>query len=241
MSNIPQLEEMLKAGVHFGHRTSRWHPKMAPYIHGVKSGLHVIDVEKTQDALESILQNVEGIAQRGGTVLFVGTKAQTTGIVAEYAKQSKMPYVNTRWLGGTFTNFSEIQKRINHYLSLLDKRDKGELKKYTKLEQLQFDREIADLDDKLGGISTMKSLPDAIFVVDVRHDKTAVTEARKRGISVIGIVDTNVNPGLVDHVIPCNDDSVAAVEMITRMISNAVQEGAAKARTEAPKTEKKSK
>lgn len=236
MSKTPELKDMLKAGVHFGHRTSRWHPKMAPFIHGVRGGMHVIDVEKTQTMLAEILDKVEAIAQRGGTVLFVGTKLQTQAIVEDYARQAKMPWVNTRWLGGTFTNFPEIQKRINHYLSLLDRREKGDLKKYTKLEQLQFDREIAELEVKLGGISSMKKLPDALFVVDVRHDKTAVTEARKRGVSVIGLVDTNVNPDLVDYVIPCNDDSVAAVEMIARLLSNALQSGAAKARTASVET-----
>ncbi len=234
----PELKEMLKAGVHFGHRTSRWHPKMQPYIFGVRGGVHVIDIEQTQKMLENTLNYVEGLVSRGGNVLFIGTKPQTAELVKKYALEAGMPYVTNRWLGGTFTNFEEIKKLIDNYLDLRDKRDKGELKKYTKLEQLNFDRKIEDLEEKIGGISTHgKGLPEAIFVVDVRHDKTTVTEARSKKIQVIGLVDTNVNPDLVDHIIPCNDDSMNAVTMMLQQMVGAVKEGRATQRAIAPKKE----
>lgn len=225
MPNIPSLEEMLKAGVHFGHRTSRWHPKMAPYIFGVRGGVHVIDVEKTQEMLEGALGYVKDIVARGGKVLFIGTKKQITDVVQKTAESCEMPYINNRWLGGTFTNFSEIQKLIKTYLDLKDKRDKGELKKYTKLEQLQFDRKIEDLDEKIGGISSLKKLPDAIFVFDVRNEKTAIHEARTQNIKVIAVCDTNINPANIDKVIPANDDSIKSVELIGKLAAAAVKEG----------------
>ncbi|MFH1766549.1 MAG: 30S ribosomal protein S2 [Patescibacteria group bacterium] len=233
MPKIPELLDMLKAGVHFGHRTSHWHPKMQPYIYGIRGGVHVIDVEKTQVALERVLNYVEELSARGGEILFVGTKSYMQNIAEKYAKEANMPYVNTRWLGGTFTNFPQIEKLIKNYLDLMDKREKGELKKYTKLEQLQFDRKIEELEEKIGGISTLKKLPEAIFVLDVRHDKTAIMEAKKSGIKVIGICDTNINPTLIDLVIPSNNDSVQALNMMSRLISEAVKVGKARAKTAA--------
>lgn len=222
---IPTLLEMLQAGVHFGHQTSRWHPKMAPYIFGVRSGIHVIDIEQTQKQLESVLGYVSGLIARGETIVMVGTKKQLAPIVEKYAKAANVPYIHNRWLGGTFTNFEEIQKLIKNYLDLQDKRTKGELKKYTKLEQLQFDRKIDELDEKIGGISTLKKLPEAMFVFDVRNEKTAIAEARKRGIKVVAVCDTNVNPDLADYIIPANDDSVASLEMIAKLLMQSVQDG----------------
>jgi len=236
MPKIPTLEEMLKAGVHFGHRTSRWHPKMAPYIFGEKGGVHIIDIQKTQEMLNEALAYVTSVTANGGTVLFISTKGQVADLVKEQALAAGMPFVNTRWLGGTFTNFSEIQKLIKNYLDLKDKREKGELKKYTKLEQLQFDRRIDELDEKIGGMSSLTKLPDAVFVLDIRFDKTAVVEAKKRGITIIGVCDTNVNPARVDYVIPANDDSVRSLAMITTLVAEAAKEGTAK-RTAAPAKE----
>ncbi|MFA6130895.1 MAG: 30S ribosomal protein S2 [Patescibacteria group bacterium] len=230
MTHIPSMLDMLKAGVHFGHRTSRWHPKMKSYIFGARGGVHVIDIEQTRARLEKILTDIEKMIADGGVIMFIGTKKQVQDLVAKYANECNMPYVNTRWLGGTFTNFPEIHKLIKKYLDLKDKRVKGELKKYTKLEQLQFDRKIEDLDGQIGGISILKDLPDAVFVLDMRHDKTAVTEARLRGIKVIGICDTNVNPEMADEVIPANDDSVASVTMITKLITEAVHGGKSNAK-----------
>lgn len=221
----PSVEEMLKAGVHFGHRTSRWHPKMAPYIFGVRSGIHVIDVEKTQTKLEEAMKFLGDLVARGGTVVFVGTKKQITDTVEKTAKACGMPYVNNRWLGGTFTNFPEIQKLIKNYLDLKDKREKGELKKYTKFEQVQFDKKIEDLEDKIGGISTLKKLPEAVFVFDVRNEKTAIDEAKYTGVKVVAICDTNVNPQAINYVIPANDDSIASLELVGRMLGEAINEG----------------
>lgn len=216
---------MLKAGVHFGHQKSRWHPKMKPFIYGVKSGVHVINVEKTAEALQRAGSFVTAATSRGGSILFVGTKAQAQDIVAKAAKEAGMPYVNTRWLGGTLTNFAQIQRLIRHYLDLKDKREKGDLKKYTKLEQLQFDREIAELDEKIGGMSTVTRLPDAIFVLDARVEKTAVREAIAMGVPVIAAVDTNVNPVGITYVIPANDDARGSLELIAKTIGAAALEG----------------
>lgn len=231
MVKIPSVLEMLKAGVHFGHRTSRWHPKMEPYIFGARSGVHIIDVEKTATILEKTLGYVEELIARGGVVMFVGTKKQGTELVEKVALDCGMPYVNTRWLGGTFTNFTEIQRLVRKLIDLKDKREKGELKKYTKLEQLMFDREIEELEGKIGGLGDFKKLPEAIFVLDIRHDKTAVQEARIRGVKVIGICDTNVNPDMADMVIPANDDSIGSLTMITKLMGEAVKAGKAKAKT----------
>ncbi|MBP9828114.1 30S ribosomal protein S2 [Patescibacteria group bacterium] len=222
---IPSSLEMLKAGVHFGHQKSRWHPKMKPFIYGVKSGVHVINVEKTAEALQRAGSFVTAATSRGGSILFVGTKAQAQDIVAKAAKEAGMPYVNTRWLGGTLTNFAQIQRLIRHYLDLKDKREKGDLKKYTKLEQLQFDREIAELDEKIGGMSTVTRLPDAIFVLDARVEKTAVREAIAMGVPVIAAVDTNVNPVGITYVIPANDDARGSLELIANTIGAAALEG----------------
>ncbi|PIQ67698.1 30S ribosomal protein S2 [Candidatus Uhrbacteria bacterium CG_4_10_14_0_2_um_filter_41_7] len=227
MPKMPTLEEMLKAGVHFGHRTSRWHPKMKPFIFGSRGGVHIIDVEQTQKMLEEALAYASGIVSRGGNVVLIGTKPQIQDLIQKSAEEAGAPYVNTRWLGGTFTNFPEIQKLIKNYLGLIDQRTKGELKKYTKLEQLQFDRKIEELEGKIGGISELKKLPEAIFVLDVRNDKTAIVEAKKRGIKVIGVCDTNVNPTEVDYVIPANDDSIASLRMIAKLMSQALLEGKA--------------
>ena len=233
MAQLPTVLEMLKAGVHFGHRTSRWHPKMEQYIFGSRSGVHIIDVEKTLVILEKTIAMVEELVSRDGAIMFVGTKKQATDLVEKVARDCGMPYVNTRWLGGTFTNFTEIQRLVKKYIDLKDKREKGELKKYTKLEQLMFDREIDELEGKIGGLGEFKKLPDAIFVLDIRHDKTAVQEARIRGVKVIGICDTNVNPDMADVVIPANDDSIGSLTLISKLIGEAVKVGKNKAKTAA--------
>lgn len=225
MPSIPSVEELLKAGVHFGHRTSRWHPKMNKFIFGARAGVHVINVEKTREILEQATTQIANIVANGGDVWFIGTKPQTQMLTEKYATEAKVPHVSRRWLGGTFTNYDEIRKLSTKYLDLKDKREKGELKKYTKLEQIQFDRLIEDLEERIGGIAHGDKVPEAIFVLDIRHDKTAVMEARKRGIKVFGICDTNVNPAHADIVIPANDDSVKSVSLITRLMAEAVTEG----------------
>lgn len=226
---LPEVLEMLKAGMHFGHQSSRWHPKMKPFIYGVRGGVHVMDLEKTREQLEKALNYVEGIVARGGSVMFVGTKRQAQEIVAATAQECGMPYVNTRWLGGTFTNFPQISRLIKTFLDLKDKTAKGELKKYTKLEQLQFSRKIEELDEKIGGISTMTRLPEAVFVFDARHDKTAVREALATKVKIVAICDSNVNPTGVSYVIPANDDAVGSLELIGKLVAEAVKSGKAKA------------
>lgn len=228
MATIPSVADLVKAGVHFGHRSEHWHPKMKPFIFGIRKGVHVVDVEKTQVQLESAMKFVSDIAAKGGMVLFVGTKRQAQGAVAAAAQSCGMPFVTSRWLGGTITNWPQIQRLLRHYLGLKDKREKGELKKYTKLEQLNFDREIAELDDKIGGISTLTRMPDALFVVDARNEKTVIREAQTIGLPVVALVDTNVNPVGVAHVIPGNDDAVSSVTLISNLIAEAIREGKAK-------------
>lgn len=230
---IPSSLEMLKAGVHFGHRSSRWHPKMKPFVFGIRGGVHIFDVEKTAEKLQEAVTFVEKLIAKGGTVMFVGTKSQAQDIVAKYAKACNMPYVNVRWLGGTLTNFGQLQKLVKHFLDLKDKRDKGELRKYTKLEQLHFDREIAELEEQIGGISTMSRMPDAIFIMDARHDKTAVRESITMKLPIIALVDSNVNPTGVRYVIPGNDDAPGSIEMIAHVMSDAVNDGKKKAAHEA--------
>lgn len=229
MAKMPSLLEMLKAGVHFGHQSSRWHPKMKSFIYGERGGVHIIDVEKTSAKLEQALAFVTDTVARGGSVVFLGTKRQAQPIVEQYAKEAGMPYINTRWLGGTLTNFAQMQKIIRHYLDLKDKSAKGELKKYTKLEQLQFAREIEELDGKIGGLSTLTKLPDALFILDARHEKTAVREATTMGVTMVALVDSNVNPKGIRFVIPGNDDAVGSLDMVTRLMAEAVKEGKAKA------------
>ncbi len=228
MVNIPSTLDLIKAGVHFGHRSEHWHPKMKPYIYGVRKGVHVVDVEQTRTQLAQALGFVSDVIAKGGTVLFVGTKRQAQEAVATAAKSCGMPYVTSRWLGGTLTNWPQIQRLLRHFLDLKDKREKGELKKYTKLEQLNFDREIAELEEKIGGISTLTRMPDALFVVDARAEKTVIREANSVHIPVVGLIDTNVNPYGISHVIPGNDDAVSSVTLISALIADAVREGKAK-------------
>ncbi len=228
MATIPSVADLVKAGVHFGHRSEHWHPKMKPFIFGIRKGVHVVDVEKTQTQLESAMRFVSDVAAKGGTVLFVGTKRQAQGAVAAAATACGMPFVTSRWLGGTLTNWPQIQRLLRHYLSLKDKREKGELKKYTKFEQLNFDREIAELDEKIGGISTLTRMPDALFIVDARNEKTVIREAQSVHLPVVALVDTNVNPVGVAHIIPGNDDAVSSVTLISNLIAEAIREGKTK-------------
>ena len=238
MPNIPAIQDLLKSGVHFGHRTERWHPKMKQYIFGAKKGVHIIDIEQTRSLLETTLTYVEELVARGGVILFISTKPQAQDLIKKYATECGMPYVNGRWLGGTLTNYKEIQKSVKEYLGLKDQRDKGELKKYTKLEQLRLSRKIEELEGKIGGITTMKKIPQAALVLDMRVDKTAVREARNTGVKVIGICDTNVNPNLADFPIPANDDAIGSLMIITRMFADAVNAGKSRAKVAPVKTAK---
>jgi small subunit ribosomal protein S2 len=225
MVKIPSLVELLENGVHFGHQSGRWHPRMKPFIYGLRNGVHIIDVEKTQTQLEKTLEYVRGVVARGGTVLFVGTKRQAAPIVEEAAKSCSMPYITNRWLGGTLTNFVQIKRVLRRLKDLKFQRETGALKKYTKLEQLQFAREIEELEHKVGGIQDLERKPEVMFVVDTRHEKTAVDEAKCTDTVVVAMCDTNVNPLGIQYVIPANDDAVKSITLIANLVAAAAKEG----------------
>lgn len=211
---IPSLEEMLEAGVHFGHRTSKWDAKMKPYIHTVRNNVHIIDLEKTEEKLKQALEFIHKIKGKKGIIIFVGTKVAAGEITKKTAEEVKMPYVIERWIGGTLTNFSVISKRLEYIRNLEEKKKTGELKKYTKKEQHDFDIEIKKLNQQFGGIKEITKLPDALFVIDTYKEKSAVKEAKMKGIPVIGLCDTNADPTIVDYPIPVNDDAISSLRLI---------------------------
>jgi small subunit ribosomal protein S2 len=219
------LMEMLKAGVHFGHKTSLWNPKMAGYIYTQRNNIHILDLEKTRNKLMSALNFAKEVSSRGGTVLFVGTKRQAKDAVRKAAESCGMPYVVTRWLGGTFTNFRTIQRTIKKMERYEKMMADGEIKKYTKKEQLMIGREVEKMKQFFSGIKDMKKLPEAIFVLDTKYDHIPVEEARLSKVKVIGIVDTNSDPSKVDYVIPSNDDAVKVIEFMANVMAEAVNEG----------------
>ncbi|TAK05398.1 30S ribosomal protein S2 [Patescibacteria group bacterium] len=228
MANIPSLMELLKTGMHFGHQESRWHPKMKPFIFGARGGIHIINLEITQEKLKAALEYVKGVAARGGTVMFVGTKRQAQEIVKREALRAGVPYVSERWLGGTLTNFPMIHATIKRYRDLMKRRASGDIaEKYTKKEQLMIDREIVEMEERVGGISELDKLPDAVFILDLKYEKTAYTEAITKRVPVIALVDSNVNPEDVAWPIPGNDDAVRAIDMVFRLLADAVLEGKA--------------
>ncbi len=220
MTKLPSLEEMLKAGMHFGHRTSRWHPKMEPFIFGKRNNIYIIDLEKSQEQLKSAIEFMQNLVQENKSILFVGTKKQVQKPLKEVAQELNMPYVVEKWLGGFLTNFTVVKKSIKRYLDLKEQKESGKLDKYTKKERLDFEREIDKMESKLGGLSNLKKLPDALFVWDIREEETAITEARKKNIPIIAICDTNVNPELVNYPIACNDDATKAVKLILETIKD---------------------
>jgi len=222
MTQIPSILDLLQSGVHFGHQTSRWHPKMKPFIFGVKNGVHVIDLEKTQKQLEKVDKFIEQIVSNNGTILFLGTKRQVKKALTEQAVRCKMPYINERWIGGFLTNFPVVIKLTKKYNQMVKKRDSGEYKKYTKKEQLNFTKQINKLEADVFGVKDMEKLPQAIFMWDVKSEKTAVKESQHRKIPIIGICDTNTNPTGIDYVIPTNDDGTKAIELILKFIADSV-------------------
>jgi small subunit ribosomal protein S2 len=225
------MREMLEAGVHFGHQTRFWNPKMAPYIYGHRNKIHIINLEKTQPLFESALKFVRQLASKRGTILMVGTKRQAREVIALDAKRSGMPFVDQRWLGGMLTNFKTVKGSLKKLKDMQAKVESG-ADIGTKKEQLLFQREIAKLEKDIGGIQDMNALPDAIFVIDVGYHKIAVAEAVKLGIPVIGVVDTNHSPEGIDYIIPGNDDSAKAVALYARAVADAVLEGRANATNE---------
>lgn len=237
MSKIPTLTELLEAGAHFGHQASRWHPKMAEFIFGARGGVHIVNLERTQEKLEKALNFVRDIAAHGGMILFVGTKSQAKSYVKAAAESCGMPHVSERWLGGTLTNFKQIRDTVDRFLKLKEQQEKGELEKYTKLERLMISREIDEYNVKVGGIAELKKRPAAVFITDIRFDKTAMSEASACGIPIIGVCDTNVNPTKIDYVIPMNDDAVRSIELVTKLVAEAVNEGkASPVKVEPPKS-----
>ncbi len=228
------MREMLEAGVHFGHQTRFWNPKMAPFIFGHRNKIHIINLEKSLPMFQDAQKFARQLAANRGTVLFVGTKRQAREIVAEEARRAGMPYVDQRWLGGMLTNFKTVKTSIKRLKDMKAQQEVG-LDAMSKKEQLMFTREIAKLERDIGGIQDMAVLPDAIFVIDVGFHKIAVSEARKLGIPLIGVVDSNHNPEGIDYVIPGNDDSAKAVTLYARGMADAVLEGKANAVNEVAK------
>lgn len=217
--------ELLEAGMHFGHQTRRWDPKMGRYLFGERSGIYIIDLEKTLTGLEEAYGFVQDLGRRGGVVLFVGTKKQAQETVAENAERVGMPYVNTRWLGGMLTNFQTVSRRLLRLRELREMERGGAFEFLSKKEVLRLRHERDKLERNLGGIQDLERLPEAIFVIDTKKEHIAVGEARKLGLPVIAIVDTNCDPDEVDYVIPGNDDSIRSVALVTRLIADALADG----------------
>jgi len=213
---VISMKQLLEAGVHFGHQTRRWNPKMEKYIFTERNGIYIIDLQKTVKKVEEAYNFVKSVAENNGSILFVGTKKQAQDSVKEEAERCGMFYINQRWLGGTLTNFETIQKRIRRLHELAKMAEDGTFDVLPKKEVILLNKEKARLEKFLGGISNMKRLPDALFIIDPRKERIAVAEARKLGIPIIGIVDTNCDPDEIDYVIPGNDDAIRAVKLLTR-------------------------
>jgi small subunit ribosomal protein S2 len=226
--SVVSMKALLETGVHFGHRTRRWNPKMKPYIFTERNGIHIIDLQQTLVNMDSTFDLVRDTVAEGGSVLFVGTKRQAQDTIAREASRASQPYVNQRWLGGTLTNWQTIRQRIDYLDKLEQRRDAGELDLLKKKERLQLTREIEKLTNRLGGIREMKALPSLLFVVDVNHEETAVREANILNIPIIAMVDTNCDPDPVDYIIPANDDAIRAIKLITGKVADAALEGLAR-------------
>ncbi len=231
---IVSMKELLETGVHFGHRTRRWNPKMKPYIFTERNGIHIVDLQQTLILLEEAYALIRDTVAEGGSVLFVGTKRQAQDTIAKEAARARQPYVNMRWLGGTLTNWTTIRQRIDYLDRLESRRDAGEFDLLKKTERLRIEREIEKLNSRLGGIRTMKKLPELLFIVDVNHEETAVREANKLDIPIIGVVDTNCNPDQIDYVIPSNDDAIRAIKLLVGKMADAAREGLAIRQEDSP-------
>jgi small subunit ribosomal protein S2 len=219
------MRQLLEAGVHFGHQTRRWNPKMRPYIFGERNGIHIVDLRQTLDQVAEAHELVKNTVAAGGTVLFVGTKKQAQASVREAAERGGMPYVNQRWLGGMLTNFQTINKRIRYMLELEHMDESGEMQALPKKEALLLRRELVKLQNVLGGLRDMQRVPDVVFVIDVNNEHIAVAEASRLGIPLVAVVDTNCDPDKVDLVIPGNDDAIRASQLLAGVIADACREG----------------
>ena len=227
-------EEMAKAGLHFGHQTSKANPKMKTYLYGVRNTIHIIDLEKTKEKLVQSLLFIKNLISENKILLLVGTKIQVKELVKNFATECSLPYINERWLGGTFTNFGIIKKRIDYFKDLEKKKAEGELEKYTKKERAKIDKILKDSEKKFGGIKDLEKLPDAIFVLDMKKDALAVKEARMKGIKVIGIANTNIDPTLADYPIPANDNAISSVKYILDKAKEVILSAKLKAKSEKP-------
>ncbi len=224
MSVLP-MKSLLEAGVHFGHRTRRWNPRMRPFIFTERNGIHIIDLQQTMGKLEEAYNAARDSVAQGGSVLFVGTKRQAQEAVTQEAQRAGMPYVSKRWLGGTLTNFRTIRSRIDYLVKLEERKASGDLDKLAKKEALLLTREMEKLESRLGGLKEMKRLPKALFVVDTKHEENAIAEANTLGIPIIAMCDTNSDPDPIAHPIPSNDDAIRAIKLITAKIADATIEG----------------
>ena len=223
--SVISMKQLLEAGVHFGHQTRRWNPKMAPYIFAERNGIYIIDLQKTVKKLEEAYFFVRDVAAEGGTVLFVGTKKQAQEVIKEEAERVGMYYVNARWLGGMLTNFRTMRQRIDRLNQLMKMQEDGTFDLLPKKEVIKLRLEIQKLEKYLGGVKEMKKLPRALFIIDPRKEKNAISEAKKLGIPVVSVVDTNCDPDEIDYVIPGNDDAIRAIKLIVQTMANAVVEG----------------
>ncbi len=225
MPNSVNIKELLEAGAHFGHQTSRWHPRMKSYIFTKRNGIHIIDLEQTASRLDVACAFVRDVTAEGGTILFVGTKKQAQQSIEEEAQRCGMYYVNQRWLGGVLTNFATIQARIDYLVRREDQQSRGEFARLPKKEALKLEEEITRLNRQLGGIKEMTSLPSALFIVDPTKEKIALAEAKRVGTPVVAMVDTNCNPDEIDYPIPANDDAIRTIRLVCSKIADAIVEG----------------
>ncbi len=222
---IVSIRALLEAGAHFGHQTKRWNPKMRPFIFTARNGIHIIDLQKTVFSLTDAYNFVADMVAAGNKILFVGTKKQAQEVIAEEATRSQQLFITQRWLGGTLTNFVTIRKRLRYLSELESQRDRGDFQRLTKAEALKLEEEIVKLNRVFGGIKTMDRLPGVVFIVDPREEDIAVREAIKVNVPIVAMVDTNCNPDLIDHVIPCNDDAIRSIRLITSKMADAALEG----------------
>lgn len=221
------LKDLLDAGCHFGHQARRWNPKMKPYIYTKREGVHIFDLGLSAKKLEEAMEYVRELIAQKKEIIFIGTKRQASAIIKEEALRVGAPFINIRWMGGVITNWEQIKKSLDRMKEMEEKKAKGEYKKYTKKENLLIDRDIAKLDRFLGGLRNLTQTPAAVFVVDVKKEIAAVREARTKGIQVIGMLDTNADPDMVDYSIPTNDDAVSAIKLVVGKIAQAYQDGKA--------------
>jgi len=216
---------MLKAGMHFGHRTNRWHPKMEQFIFTSKNGVYIIDLKKAREKFQEALDFITKLVAENKSILFVGTKNQVSGPLKKMASAVGQPYISGKWLGGYLTNFAIVKKSVKKYLDLMEKRDTGKLEKYTKKERLDFERDINKLELRVGGLTALNKMPDALFIWDIKEEVTAVKEAQQKNIPIIAVCDTNVNPEEVNYPIPGNDDSTKTIKLVLDAVQEAVEDG----------------